>query len=129
MKRLGRLGRVVRKGSHKERVKELDSLARDATFARDGYKCQRCGKSVGIQWCHVHSRRYLSTRHDLDNCLTLCAGDHLWWHHRPVEAVGWWQETWPQRATRLALVRQTGRKVDLAALKLYLTEQINGGIR
>jgi len=99
----------------------LDRLAREATFRRDKV-CQRCGGEKPLQWCHVHTRAIISLRHDLDNCLVLCAGDHLWWHQHPLEAIIWFCDKFPERAKRLAIRRQVKTKPDLKAIEVYLKE-------
>lgn len=81
-------------------VRELDQLCRALVFARD-QQCVRCGSTEKGQWAHVYTRRLLALRWDLDNSMILCAGCHLHWHHRPLEAVTWWAEQYPERAVRL----------------------------
>ena len=122
MKRSGRLPRISGAAARKKR---LDALARQVVFARDGYQCVRCGKGDRLQWCHVRSRRYSTTRWHSSNALTLCAGDHLWWHHNPTEAVAWWNEKYPERANFLKLA-QTWRKSDLTAVELGLQQELKG---
>lgn len=55
---------------------------------RDGY-CIRCGKTDGLQCAHIVSRRYLSTRWDADNAVSLCSGCHIYMTHRPLEWDVW----------------------------------------
>ncbi len=46
--------------------------------------CARCGKGaekVTLHCAHIFSRRNMSVRWDLDNCLALCYADHFWWAH------------------------------------------------
>lgn len=106
----------------KDLVKRLDVLCRAAVFDRDGYKCLHCGKRAHLQWCHVYSRRYRSLRWDLRNCMTLCAGCHLWWHHRPADAVAWWESARPADASAIRIRAQSRerQRVDLAAMEIYL---------
>ena len=86
-------------------VAHLDAEAREAVFERDGKRCigpprlgaEPCGKSFGIQWAHVVSRRYKKLRHLPENGMTLCAGCHLAWHHNPLESGVWFKETYPDR--------------------------------
>src|SRR6185503_13669363 len=70
--------------------KQLDDACRALVFARDGYRCLRCGATSHLQWCHVYSRRFISVRWNPDNSFTGCAGCHLWWHHRPIDSAAWW---------------------------------------
>jgi hypothetical protein len=121
------MARTLRATSpRKALIKRLDALARQATFARDGNACIRCGKRERLQLAHVHTRAQLSLRHDLDNLMTLCAGDHLWWHHHPSDAVTWWADKYPERALRLGVLRRTAHKPDLAATELYLRAALRG---
>jgi len=115
--RKGRL-RPVAKSKHWK--KALDDLARKVVFARDGNQCVRCGKKEGIQWCHVDSRRYLSTRWLLENSMALCAGHHLAWHHRPLEAAEWFRTTYPERWNRLTVRAASAQKFDRKLERLYL---------
>lgn len=56
-------------------------------------KCLRCGKETNLQDSHIVSRKYQSTRWNLDNHIPLCVGCHLfWWHKEPTEAYPWIRE-------------------------------------
>ena len=102
--------------------KELDVLARQVVFARDGKQCQRCGAWNGLQWAHIRSRRYLSTRWRLENSILLCSGCHLFWHANPLAAVEWFRDKFPERAN---LLRLAGRnKVDPILTRLYLEAEL-----
>ena len=105
--------------------RELDELCRRACFARDQHRCQKTGESTGLQWCHIRSRRYLSTRWRMENVLTLTAGQHLWWHHNPLAAALWFQEKFPDRARFLLLAQQTEHSFDREATKLYLQQELD----
>lgn len=58
--------------------------------------------------------------------MCLNAGEHLGWHHKPLEAVAWFNKTYPERAARLLLLSQTKQKVDLALTEAWLTQQLKG---
>ena len=108
----------------KAAVRELDRLAREAVFARDRHQCMRCGKGTRLQCCHVYSRRYRALRWNLLNLMTLCAGCHLWWHHRPLDAMKWWREKVLDRQARLlelAACTRNPKRPDLEAIRAYLT--------
>lgn len=90
-------------------VKRLDALCRAITFARDGHRCRRCGSPARIQWHHINSRSIRVLRWDVNNCLTLCAGCHLWWHHRPFAATDWARSALGQRAIDLLHARMRDR--------------------
>lgn len=104
-------------------VKRLDALCRELTFKRDGNLCQHCGRGSHIQWCHIRSRRYHTTRWRLQNVLTLCAGCHLWGHHNPHEFIAWFNEKYPDRANLLKLWSRGG-KVDMAGTRLWLEQEL-----
>lgn len=132
--------------------KMLDHLARRLVFKRDGYACVRCGKActqelhergdrtiyVGIQWCHVHTRRIRSLKWDPDNALTLCPGCHLWWHghvpesadpfaddeHRYDSAMEWFKRKYPERSARLAMRLQTPSHPDYGAIYVWLRNEV-----
>lgn len=104
-------------------VRELDALCREVVFLRDQHRCCRCHRTTRLQWCHVHTRRIRSLRWRLENSLLLCAGCHLWWHHHPLESAGWFEDTYPEEAETLSLLRQTKQKPDLAAIRLYLLQE------
>jgi 5-methylcytosine-specific restriction endonuclease McrA len=75
---------------------KLDAEWSNAVRARDGWKCQRCGRWFpegtrrGLDAAHIWSRRIKRTRHDLDNGVALCTGCHMSWAHaRPPEFHEW----------------------------------------
>jgi len=105
-------------------VKELDALCREIVWMRDG-KCRRPNCMRGqLQWAHVYSRRYKWLRWDLDNSMILCAGHHLEWHERPLEAAEWWEkELGPERYRSLVQRAARPSKVNLVAVRAYLTEE------
>ena len=65
---------------------QLDRLCREFVFLRDGSKCQKCGRSIQLQWCHLISRSKLSVRWSIDppNSIVLCAGCHFDAHSNPL---------------------------------------------
>lgn len=100
--------------------KRLDKLCREVVMLRDR-SCQWCGKTRNLQWCHVNSRRYLSTRWSMNNTLALCAGCHLRGHHRPLEFVDWFKEKFPDR---WMIMRAAGQgKVDPHGTFLWLMQE------
>lgn len=93
-------------------VAQQDAECREIVFERDGSKCVKCGRSTGkLDWAHIVTRRDMTLRHDPENSLVLCAGDHFWWHHQPLEAVTWFQNTYPLRYEYLMESRRTIRRV------------------
>jgi hypothetical protein len=106
-------------------VKQLDALCREYVFLRDRNQCVRCGKKKNLQWAHVYSRRYRSVRWEPLNSMVLCAGCHLAWHHRPLEAVDWW-ESWigVDKINVLRLRFQSPQRIDQKGLLLWFQEKL-----
>jgi len=105
--------------------KQLDDACRALVFARDGYRCLRCGATSHLQWCHVYSRRFISVRWNPDNSFTGCAGCHLWWHHRPIDSAAWWLSVRGEaRVTMLRHLMQDARKVDRGLTLLWLQQEL-----
>lgn len=115
--------RVISKGVKARRasVRELDKLCREIVFLRDKNQCRHCGMAAGkLDWAHVYSRRFHSTRWALDGSMVLCRACHLWWHHAPTEATAWWAaQVGPRTAEHLEALRRL-TKTDLNLVKLYL---------
>jgi hypothetical protein len=51
--------------------------------------CVRCGSVQFLQCAHIVSRRYLGTRCDYLNALSLCRSCHVYFTHRPLEWEAW----------------------------------------
>lgn len=62
---------------------------------RSRAKCERCGRSSGVQLqcAHIYSRKFGSVRFDPLNARCLCASCHRWGHDNPVDFGEWVQET------------------------------------
>lgn len=76
-------------------------------------KCLRCGKTSSLQCAHIITRSNLRLRYDLQNVLTLCAGCHMfWWHRSPLEAITWFQETYPKQYEYLLKAKNEIEKPD-----------------
>ena len=68
---------------------------------RDGYKCQKCGRSKaqGFQMHGSHNYPesiYKSMSADVENILTLCAICHMDWHENPIKAAEWFNKKYPE---------------------------------
>jgi 5-methylcytosine-specific restriction endonuclease McrA len=108
-----------RTASRAKMVRELDAIARQEVFDRDGAVCIRCSnRERAVQWAHVLSRRHLCTRWMPDNAMTLCAGCHLFWHHEPAMALDWFFKNFRERFHRVQLVLLAGVKVNVKSLWL-----------
>lgn len=104
-------------------VARMDALCRRIVMDRDGHRCQKCGSPDRVQWCHVRSRRYHSTRWSPENSLALCSGCHLWMHGNPTAFTNWFQPEYPDRAQYLALAAATVHKVDLNLIEVSLKQE------
>lgn len=105
--------------------KMLDDACRAVVFARDGYRCVRCGDRTYIQWAHVYSRRYLSLRWAIGNAMALCGGCHLWWHHNPLDAVTWWVGKYGEQAhAQLRHTLQSKGKLDRRLTLMWLQQEL-----
>jgi hypothetical protein len=65
-----------------------DLMMGDAVKAEEG-RCRKCGSQRDLQWAHVIRRSYLAVRWDRANSMALCAADHLYFTHRPLEWEQW----------------------------------------
>jgi len=70
------------KQSKKSIRNRLDKQIGECVRARGA--CERCGKIMQLQCCHIFSRRYKKLRHDERNLLALCASCHFWAHANPI---------------------------------------------
>lgn len=72
---------------------------------RDGFACVYCGAGrttgTSVDAAHIVPRRYLVTRRDLLNGLTLCYKHHAWAHAEQSEFMAWVWEQYPERARHL----------------------------
>ena len=66
-----------------------DSLFRDIIRGRDKSICQNCKSSYNPQVAHIISRRYHTTRWDINNALILCSKCHARWTYHPLEWEQW----------------------------------------
>jgi hypothetical protein len=84
----------VKRGKLSERgraMKNLDDYFSLKVRARDG-QCMKplCGKTEGLQCAHIFTRSRQSTRWDMNNMITLCAGHHKFWAHQYPEKFTEW---------------------------------------
>lgn len=98
-----------------------ETLARELCWSRGA--CERCGnQDNGVQWAHIHPRRYMKIRHDLRNCWALCAGCHQYVdnvsivaHDLAVATIGeaLYRELW-------RIAQDTRTKADYGAMRAKL---------
>jgi hypothetical protein len=70
-----------------------------AVKERDGYSCRRCytwfpegPPRRGLHAHHIFTRSRRRTRHDVENGVSLCYGDHRWAHANPIEFLAWMRD-------------------------------------
>jgi hypothetical protein len=68
--------------------RKCDKLV-SATCREEG-RCNICGKTQNLQWCHFITRRIIRLRYEPENYACLCAGCHFRGHQHP----GWFTEEW-----------------------------------
>ena len=76
------------KTSRRRLIESLDRAFSIAVRKRDG-QCLRCGKKTPVYTHHIMSRRYLGTRWDMENGVTLCVSHHRRAHGDPEEFRDW----------------------------------------
>lgn len=101
---------------------ECDRLVREQVFARDGFKCVRCGGDKHLHAAHVlpkgsHPRmRFMPI-----NVLTMCLHDHIFWCHKdPLAFTEWFKQKYPERYIELLIWDRQAPKIDLKQLKIEL---------
>lgn len=98
--------------------KKCVGVAKILAKERDGYICQRCGKSkeagYRIEGSHVFPEgRYHGLSADPENIKALCSDCHIWWWHaHPTEAGVWFKEKYPERYAYLLELSRTTIKKD-----------------
>lgn len=90
------LKREKREAGVKVWIKRLDAIVGTQVRQREGVcaspRIHNC--KMNWQWCHGFSRSYHSTRWDLDNGFKMCAAEHKYFTHHPLEWETFLEETW-----------------------------------
>lgn len=112
-------------------VKECDGLVKQIVFARDGFKCMKCGRGAEetvLHPAHVFPKgKYQRMRFMPVNVLCLCLADHLYWAHKdPIGFTEWFREKYPERYTGLILWTRQAPKLDLKQIRIELQEELKG---
>lgn len=129
---LGPVGVMVERFCKQHAKKLADKLARQVVLYRDGYRCQRCGKTdregAVIQWAHIIRRGALSIRWKEDNAVALCAECHVFFTYREEEWRTWLDLNYPGLWDRLNWTRLTaiaaGDKPGLAQIITDLRQKV-----
>lgn len=62
---------------------KLDKIV--SAFCRSMGKCEKCGSTLFLQWCHIITRGISKLRYDRRNWFCLCASCHRHFHNKPLE--------------------------------------------
>ena len=109
--------------------KKMVERAKIEALERDGYVCQKCGKSKYTGWAihgsHVFPEgRYHGMSANPLNIKALCYDCHFnWWHKNPLQAAEWFKAKFPERYKKLKQLSQKVIQVDWK--KLYETKTTN----
>lgn len=121
------------KTERKTLTDELDDLARQCTWHRDAFTCQKCGKGPSKQAHHAFNRIYKGdgVRWDLRNLVNLCWPCHRYWAEVKHEEFRRWyiskyagETTW-EELSRMALQGRPLTNGEMVALKETLTDELN----
>ncbi len=69
-----------------------DAAFSDCVRERAGWACQFCGKTEGLECCHIKGRRSAVTRWAGINAVCLCHYHHRYFTENPVEFTRWLEE-------------------------------------
>jgi hypothetical protein len=85
-------------------------------------KCERCGSTEMLQWCHGIGRAYLQVRWDFkSNGFCLCKKCHCYMTYRPIQWQDWMIAKLGQKEYDMLRARAlTVGKVDMRAIVLAL---------
>jgi 5-methylcytosine-specific restriction endonuclease McrA len=101
LKRVKAKKRIRAKSKRKMKLHDADKLFSQYIRTRDGWQCRICGGIESIQCGHLVSRRYRALRWNPDNAIAICAKDHVFYTHRPLEWDATIEERWPGRLALL----------------------------
>lgn len=113
------------KTPRKRLITKLDKAFADYIKARDGRKCQWCGKEdCVIHMAHIVPRRHLNLRWDDKNGITLCYYCHYHkWHKDPLAASEWFKLLHPDRWGYLMKMKsEPHKKLTILELEEKLNE-------
>ena len=106
-----------------EKIKYLDFLMRRYILLRDKY-CQRCGTPYNLECAHCFRRAHLNTRFDDRNCCALCKKCHSYLDTHPKEKKEFFKARLGERLDLLRARSQETGKIDRAAIKLWLRNEL-----
>ena len=76
--------RISQRSDRSKIIKKIDKVVSYIIRTRDKWTCQRCltkyePPTQGLHCSHYFSRRFMGTRFDLENLISLCYGCHRLW--------------------------------------------------
>ena len=73
-------------------TKKLDTAWSEAVKKRAGYKCEVCGKDMGLNSHHIVGRTNRTLRWDVKNGVSLCVSHHKFGRQSAHEDPLWFKE-------------------------------------
>lgn len=115
----------MKQTERKKLKKKLDTLWSKLVKDKANNTCERCfSQAKRLNSHHLVSRRYIQTRYNLSNGISLCVGCHFYAHQNSLEFSKWViekkGEDW---YNRLQLKKQALTKVDLKMVEIVLNEE------
>ena len=115
---------------NKSQKRKLDKLWSEVVKKLAGNKCEVCGRTRSLNSHHLFSRRFMSTRYEVENGICTCVRCHFWFHQKPLPAAEWIISRRGQDwYNRLELKAKTLAKPDYEAVERVLKEYLKGGGR
>ncbi len=111
----------------KQLERKLDDLCRQ--YTKTIYKsCVTCGATDGLQWAHLFTARFRSTRWDVANFAAQCPGCNLKHEHDPYPYIKWFTSKYGQLALDNLHIRHVsgGKKTiqDLEELVRFYIDRL-----
>ncbi len=122
--------KAIRNSTLRVRRDPLDVLFSRYIRLRDKGTCQKCGKYIGLtqglHCAHFFGRSNQRCRFDPEYCVSLCFGDHQYFHAHPLEFTNWTRQRLGEKAfdELTARANLNHYKIDRQAIELYLREKI-----
>lgn len=123
---------MTKKPSRKTLIRNLDDIVRELVFKRHPY-CVVCGSTYRLEPGHIFTRKYYSTRWDLDNVWTQCHSCNLKHVHDTYPFFNWYQKKFGMKKFdelhRRFLKSVPIKDFQLQELYTRLSEQKEGDIK
>ena len=108
---------------------ECDDLLRELCLLKADYKSEISGQdNYMLQLHHIVGKPNYFLRYLLDNCIIMCAWEHIWGIHNPNREEEFRAKIKAIRGQdiyeRLEQYKHSNTKTDLTLIKLYLKQEI-----